>query len=151
MSGNTIVYQKLSKGTGEGHIWAYNLLTGENFQLTPDSTTQSRAFVSGRWVVYTDSRSGKNQIYVYDLVTRQEFQLSDGLFDSRYPSVDGNRAVWMEDIAGNWQIFEADLSSNSAPAPVAAPEPSGWILLVSGLLGLVVLSRARKIKSPVRI
>lgn len=108
--------------------------------------------ISGRRIVYPDTRNGNSDIYLYELDLNQEFALCTHFDQQLIPDISGNYVVWADMRSGSGDIYLYDLSvdsdhdgvpnwrENPRPNPDPAernltPEPhSQWNPAVSGNL-----------------
>ena len=63
---------------GNGDIYAYNLSTGEEKQVTRESSDQGNPVIYENYVAYLDDREGSPQVWMINLDTGQESQLTEG-------------------------------------------------------------------------
>lgn len=79
---------------GNSDIYAYNLSTGEEFQVTSNPYGQWAPDVSGNVIVWQDDRNGNLDIYGYNLDTKTEFQITTDEADQQQPRVSGDIVIW---------------------------------------------------------
>jgi len=90
-------------------IYGYNLLTGEEFQITMDLNDQLNPAIHGNTIVWADE--GNGNIYGYDLSTNQEFQITTGTSWKEYPAIFGDIVVWQDYRDGNWNIYGKNIAT----------------------------------------
>lgn len=105
--GNTIVYH--SDGSGEDHVYIYNINTGQTYMPAPNSEQRS-ADIYGNTVVYDDNRNGNWDIYAYDISTNTERQITNEPHDQLSPVVYDDHIAYMDNRNGNWDVYTLTLS-----------------------------------------
>jgi len=75
ISGEWIVWN--GNRDGQWDIFAYNIATNEERQITNDAAVQYSPRVSGNLIAWSDLRNGGRDIYGYDLSASEEFVISD--------------------------------------------------------------------------
>lgn len=81
-------------------IFAYNVVTGEEKQITPPASYADHPSISGTKIVYEDWRDDDpdTDIYLYDLDTDTETRITDYPDYQQFPSISGNRIVWQNNL-----------------------------------------------------
>lgn len=115
ISGDNIVWadsrndkQDPSKIEGEykinSDVFVYNIKTGQQKQLTNDSSTQMNPKVWSKYVIYADNRNdtvkdypGKWSLYMYNLSTGEEKLISSTLAAHSTINISDNKIVWEDD------------------------------------------------------
>ena len=69
--------------------------------------------ISGRRIVWVDTRNGNNDIYLYDLDLDQQFPLCTNVDIQESPDISGDHTVWTDYRSGNGDIYLYDLSVDS--------------------------------------
>lgn len=81
-------------------IFAYNVVTGEEKQITPPASFADHPSISGTKIVYEDWRDEDpdTDIYLYDLATNTETRITDYPNYQQFPSISGNSLVWQDNL-----------------------------------------------------
>jgi TolB protein len=87
-----IVYNEIRNGY---NIFAYDLVTKQERQLTPDGSAQYNPDIDGSRVVWNDARHGGSHIYLYDLLTNTETRITTGNNSDTRPVIRGNRIIFL--------------------------------------------------------
>ena len=86
-SGNIVVWTDIRNGNED--IYAYNMITEEEFPISTDLADQKSARISGNYIVWGDYRG----VMVYDLTTDTELTIAAG----GQPDISGNLVVYSRD------------------------------------------------------
>lgn len=110
ISGNWVVWMDDRGDSPNGDLFAYNLLTKTEQQITFGTAPEPPA-ISGDKVVWEEwSRDGGgSDIYLYDLSTNQQKRITNDSASQRYPDIDKNLIVWVDDRNGSLDIFVYNL------------------------------------------
>ena len=98
ISGSWIVWWDSRNGNPD--IYAYNISTGTEQQITTNPSRQTNARISGNLIAWNDNRNWDGtgdtslDIYGYDLNTGQEFVISDDPADERLIGVDNGKVAF---------------------------------------------------------
>ncbi len=97
VSGSIVVWQDSRNGNFD--IYASNLETGEEMQITIDAANQWHPRISGNLIVWKDARNKQPDdlnydIYGYDLALGQEFIVSNDPMEEHLIGVDGNQIAF---------------------------------------------------------
>ena len=97
VSGNIVVWQDSRNGNSD--IYAYNLETGEEMQITTNEARQFHPRISGNLIVWRDARNKQTDdnnydIYGYDLALEQEFVISNDPMEDNLIGVNGNKIAF---------------------------------------------------------
>jgi len=103
--GNIIVWQ--DNRTGDWNIYAYNLSSGEENQITSDSAKHGRPKIYGDIIVWSDNRTGNFDVYAYDLAENKEMQITSSPEDEKGPLVCEDVIVFTKEYG----LFIYNLSS----------------------------------------
>lgn len=81
-------------------IFAYNVVTGQEKQITPPASFADHPSISGTKIVYEDWRDEDpdTDIYLYDLDTNTETRITDYPNYQQFPSISGNSLVWQDNL-----------------------------------------------------
>lgn len=95
------------------HIYGRNLDANDDFRVTSNGTS-ARPAVSGRRVVYTDSRVAANGLDIrgYDIENSDTFAVVETAGDQDFAAIDGPLVVWQDKRTGNWDIRGLDLDQD---------------------------------------
>jgi beta propeller repeat protein len=117
ISGDNIVWED-RRIIGYEDIYLYNLLTGEEVLLTPDTQTSSQRnpVISGNYVVWEDYRDTQSDIYFKDIEsTRKPASITPGTDDSDQvsPAISGDRVLWQDrrSLENSWDIYLYEIST----------------------------------------
>ena len=79
-------------------LFMMNMTTGEVIPITESPGGQVRPSISGRYIVWEDTRNGieNPDIYLYDLETRTETPVCTDPSYQRYPVVSGDYVIWLD-------------------------------------------------------
>jgi len=96
-SGSIVVWEDYRNGNYD--IYAYNIETGEEMQITNNAASQYDPKISGNLIVWEDLRNEQSDvdnqdIYGYDLTSGQEFIVSNNPMDENLIGVDGNQVAF---------------------------------------------------------
>jgi beta propeller repeat protein len=80
-------------------------------RITSNSSNQYFPAISGRRIVWADSRNVYTDIYMYDISTGVEARITSNSADQTYPAISGNRIVWTDYRNGNTDIYMYDILS----------------------------------------
>jgi serine/threonine protein kinase len=138
--GRYIVF--VSTRTGNSNIYRYDLLSGEQKQLTNGLSEEFPAVsADGKWVIYASTESIKHTLWKIPIDGGEPVQLTDKL--STWPDVspDGQKiACWYRAEPGaNWQIAVIPISGGAPekvfdmPPNADTPIPTRWTPDGSGL------------------
>lgn len=99
-------------------VYGRDLVANDEFKVTSNGSS-ARPAISGRRVVYTDSRKKadscpgggtcKLDIRGYDIDSGDVFDVVERAEDQDYPAIDGAKVVWQDKRSGNWDIRGRDL------------------------------------------
>ncbi|MFC1494574.1 hypothetical protein ACFL6W_04775 [Thermodesulfobacteriota bacterium] len=97
VSGSIVVWQDTRNGNQD--IYALDLETGEEMQITSDASSQVTPKISGNLIVWRDARNkqpddSNYDIYGYDLTSGQEFIVSNDPAEEHLIGVDGNQIAF---------------------------------------------------------
>ena len=103
---------------GNYDIYMYDLTTGQERQITSDSSEQVAPAICGSLIAWEDYRNVENgdgsvDIYLYDLATGQERALVTNPATQHSPAIYGSRIVWVDNRNGNWDIYMYDIASDT--------------------------------------
>lgn len=101
IDGDRIVWsQGFSTATNDQgtDLYMMNLTTGEVIPVSESPGGQVRPSISGRYIVWEDTRNGieNPDIYLYDLETRTETPICTDPSYQRYPVVSGDYVIWID-------------------------------------------------------
>jgi beta propeller repeat protein len=131
ISGTLIVWDDQRLGTGMNNIYAYNLATGLEYPVLPDTTNpllwQTAPAVSGDWIVWQQDDLVTYAVLAFnnrtgEIITIPARPLDSGggsyLFstgDNVLPATNGTAVVW-QDFTNNphWGVFLYDLGQGPA-------------------------------------
>lgn len=110
ISGNWVVWMDNRGDSANGDIFAYNLLTKTEQQITFGTYPEPPA-ISRNKIVWSEwsSDGGREDIYLYDLSTKQKKRITNDSASQRYPDIDENLIVWVDDRNGSLDIFVHNL------------------------------------------
>ncbi len=123
-------YDALEINDEEAHVRVYNMLTGEDFPVSPENVglwKQSNPSISGTRVVYSDQRNDDDtgcDIWMYDIATGEETQLTNAPAGQGNPFIHGDIVAWVDRRSGTGtDIWMMDLASGEETA--VAPNVDG--------------------------
>jgi beta propeller repeat protein len=129
LNGRILVYDRQGGKTGQYGIYAYDMVTGQEFPVSIGFGKRGPS-VYGNLVVWTDSRNGDADIYGYNLATGREFSVCIAAGNQWMPKIFGDTVAWFDDRNGKTEVYAADLPSlnggqtnNILPAPTPMPTP----------------------------
>jgi len=101
IDGDRLVWtQGFSTATNEPDtdLYMMNLTTGEVIPISEGPGRQERPSISGRYIVWEDTRNGVENpdIYLYDLETGKERPVCTDRSYQRYPVVSGDYVIWID-------------------------------------------------------
>ncbi len=113
MSGNNAVWAVSRSGGGSGHRGQERLDGRRPSTFPSEPGGQIRPSVSGRYVVWEDTRDGNSDIYGFDLAKPQagNFPVAVGPEDQTRPSVSGRDVVWEDNRNGNRDVYSFNLTT----------------------------------------
>ncbi|MBK8900171.1 MAG: PD40 domain-containing protein [Anaerolineaceae bacterium] len=87
----------------EGHVWQYNILTGETQQLTQVPAERFNLAGNERWLVWQDKRNETGDenyyaadIYAFNLVSGEEIPVAVAEGVQQQPALSGDLVVWAD-------------------------------------------------------
>lgn len=87
----------------EGHVWQYNIVTGEIQQLTQVSAERYNLVGNDRWLVWQDKRNETGDentyaadIYAFDLMAGVEIPIAVADGAQQQPALSGDMIVWAD-------------------------------------------------------
>ena len=86
-------------------IYGFNLLTGEEFQITNDKSDQMEPAIYGVIVVWHDGRNNNYDIYGYNLSRKEEFPIIIYPYSQQFPAIYEDTLVWHDTRNGNADIY----------------------------------------------
>jgi|GEM_PF-1207089 len=101
IDGDRLVWQQgFSTATNEPEtdLYMMNLTTREVIAISESPGRQERPSISGRYIVWEDTRDGVENpdIYLYDLETGKETPVCTDVSYQRYPVVSGDYVIWID-------------------------------------------------------
>ncbi len=101
VDGDRIVWsQGFSTATNDQgtDLYMMNMTTGEVIPICESAGGQVRPSISGRYIVWEDTRNGIDNpdIYLYDLQTHTETPVCTDSAYQRYPVVSGDYVIWLD-------------------------------------------------------
>ena len=129
--------------TAPWQLYATNLVTGQNFPVSPSAADQVSPDVQAGRVVWQDWRDvGPGEIYLSGLETGVPQRLTTNTFGQYNPTIYGNWIVWQDNRNGQTDLYGFDLLRNrevritSSPENEITPRLEGpWILTMEDSLG----------------
>jgi len=110
---------------------ARDISTGDEVRISGHLGHQGPAAISGKFVVWADSRNRNYDIHGKDLATGEEFPIVTDPADQRSPAISGNIVVWADRRNDNWDIYGKDLSTGKK-FPVTTDEADQMSPAISG-------------------
>ena len=86
-------------------IYALDLDTGVETNVTSDNTNHFTPAISGDRVVWVDFRNGNRDIYLYDLATQEEQAVTTAPGDQVDPQIAGCTVAWADDRNGSYDVY----------------------------------------------
>ena len=83
------------------------------FQITMDTSIQTRPAIYGNVVVWMDDRNGNWDIYGYNISKRKEISICTAGGDQERPAIYGNIVVWHDGRNGDYDIYGYDLFTST--------------------------------------
>jgi beta propeller repeat protein len=100
IDGDRLVWEQgFSTATNEPETDLYMMNpTGEVIAISESPGRQERPSISGRYIVWEDTRAGVENpdIYLYDLETGKESPICTDISYQRYPVVSGDYVIWID-------------------------------------------------------
>lgn len=136
-------------------LYAYNLVTGQNFQVSPSTQDELNPAVQGGRVVWQDFRDvGPGEIYFYDLERGLQRRITTNTFGQYHPAIYDNWIVWQDNRNTELDIYGFDLLRNrevritNTPEDEMQPYLNGpWLVCAENSLGPLT-ANARVIHLP---
>jgi len=100
-------------------IFMYDLMSGEEKQVSTNLGYQNFAKVYGEKIVYNDHRNGNYDVYIYDMASGKETRLTPDDSNQLIPYIWEDTVVWLDDrdsaYAGSrdYNIYSCDLALDS--------------------------------------
>ena len=97
--------------SGIGVIYLYNITSGNETEITDNTTYAKHPGIYGNFIAYTDCGvhpspfSPVCTIYLYDIASAARTRISTGARLLDFPAIYGNRVVWQDKRTGNFQIY----------------------------------------------
>ena len=111
ISGNWIVWEDTRNGGSD--IYAYNVVTGQERNITPAGSWAQSPAISGNRVAWQDYRNGNYDIYLHDLSTLQETRITSDPADQTAPAIDGTKIVWQDLRNSMYDVYLYNISTGS--------------------------------------
>lgn len=129
--------------TGPWLLMAYNLATGQSFQVSPSTQDELDPDVQGGRVVWQDFRDvGPGEIYLKDLEGGLLRRVTTNLFGQYHPVIYDHWIVWQDNRNLQTDLYGFDLLKNrevqitSTPENESSPYLSGsWVICAENSLG----------------
>lgn len=103
-------------------IYALDLNTGVETQITSDNTNHFTPAISGDRVVWADFRNGNRDIYLYDLAARRESAVTTSEGEQVDPQIAGCTVAWADNRNGSYDVYYEKIpvcTPSAAPVPVS--------------------------------
>jgi Tol biopolymer transport system component len=132
----------VSTRTGNSHIYRYDLISGEQKQLTSGESEEfPTVSADGKWVIYAATESTKHTLWKVSIDGGEPVRLTDKLSTWPIASPDGQKiACWYRAEPGaNWQIAVIPITGGNpekvfdVPANADTPIPTRWMPDGSGI------------------
>jgi len=101
--GDTVVWQDNRNGNWD--IYAYDLNTSKEVQITSDPSDQTNPDVDNGVVVWQDKRDGNWDIYAYDLKAQKEIRICIAPGDQMEPRIGSGKIVWTDGRGKDLDIY----------------------------------------------
>ena len=111
ISGNWIVWEDTRNGGSD--IYAYNVVTGQERNITPAGSWAQSPAISGNRVTWQDYRNGNYDIYLHNLSTLQETRITSDPADQTAPAIDGTKIVWQDLRNGMYDVYLYNTSTGN--------------------------------------
>lgn len=109
---------------GSLDVYLYDVAHGAETRITTSPGGEFGARISGRWIVWEDTRNStshyfpEDDVYAYDLASRTEIPVATGPNHQARPRIDGTTVVWTERANDRWEIRTAELRGSGRAATV---------------------------------
>jgi beta propeller repeat protein len=110
VSGSVVVWMTQNENGDQGNIYGRDVNGGGIFPVTTDPAAQSFPKISGRTVVWNDTRDGTVHVYGRNLDLGGDFLVSSAVSSQYLVSIDGDLVVWRDDRTGVSDIWGRYLS-----------------------------------------
>jgi TolB protein len=110
VSGSYVVWTDMRNNNYD--IFMFDLIEGEERQITLDMSAQLKADISGNFIVWEDYRNLDSEIYLYDINSRVEKRITFNRNEQLNPALDGNYVVWEDYRNGNSDIYLYDIDKD---------------------------------------
>jgi TolB protein len=117
ISGNHITWADTRNDFAE--IYALDLDTGAETQVTSDDTNHFTPAISGELVAWVDFRNGNRDIYLYDLAAGREMAVTTSEGQQVAPQIGGCTIAWADDRNGSFDVYYERIPGCTPP-----PEPA---------------------------
>lgn len=97
--------------SGNPQIYYYNTTSGEEKQISANTTSAETPDIWENIIVWQDWRDQNYDIYMYNLLTGEETQVTQDLSDQYHPCVSGNTIVWEDFRDGESYIYSYDIAT----------------------------------------
>lgn len=140
-----VVYQSRATGNTNApwQLFATNLVSGQNFFVSPSTQDEIDPAVQAGRVVWEDFRDqGPGEIYYGDLQAAQVRRITTNIYGQFNPDIYGNWIVWADnrnvevDIYGFDLLRNAEVRITSTPENESQPALNGpWVVCMQDALG----------------
>jgi beta propeller repeat protein len=97
--------------SGSPQIFFYNITSGEELQISTNTTYAEFPDIWDNAIVWQDWRNENYDIYLYNLQTGVETQVTDDSSDQIRPGISGNTIIWEDYRNGESYIYSYDIAS----------------------------------------
>lgn len=115
-------------------LYAKNLATGYEWQITPSDSNAREPDLQGDLVVWEDDRTGDWDIRAKNLWTGYEYSVVQHEGNQRRPDISGDLVAWEDGRSGEWDIWARRLSTSRVYPVTRSPGVQSRPAVSNGLI-----------------